>query len=55
MKGKIYDKTGLPQGMIDDTNVSNFPTYRGGYNCGHQSYPIPTALVPKDILTKFVA
>ncbi len=50
MKGKIYDKTGLPQGMIDDTNTSNFQTYRGGYNCGHQAYPIPTALVPKDIL-----
>ena len=54
MKGKIYDKTGLPQGMIDDTNVSNFQTYRGGYNCGHQSYPIPTALVPKNIISTFV-
>jgi len=53
MKGKIYDKTGLPQGMIDDTNVSNFPTYRGGYNCGHQSYPIPTKLVPTNILSTF--
>lgn len=55
MKGKIYDKTGLPQGMIEDTNVSNFQTYRGGYNCGHQSYPIPTALVPKNIINTFVA
>ena len=53
MKGKIYDKTKLPQGLYDDTNVSNFPVYRGGYNCGHQSYPIPTALVPKIILAKF--
>jgi hypothetical protein len=53
MKGKIYDKTGLPQGMIDDTNVSNFQTYRGGYNCGHQSYPIPTYLVPKNIISTF--
>lgn len=53
LKGKIYDKTKLPQGMIDDTNTSNFQTYRGGYNCGHQAYPIPTALVPKQILAEF--
>jgi hypothetical protein len=55
MKGKIYDKTGLPQGMIEDTNVSNFQTYRGGYNCGHQSYPIPNYLVPENIISTFVA
>ena len=49
LKGKIYDKTGLPQGMYEDTNVSNFRQYRGGYNCGHQVYPIPTALVPATV------
>jgi hypothetical protein len=49
LKGKIYDKTGLPQGMYDDTNTSNFLQYRGGYNCGHQAYPIPTALVPASV------
>jgi len=49
MKGKIYDKTGLPQGMYDDTNTSNFLQYRGGYNCGHQAYPIPAALVPASV------
>jgi len=53
MKGQIYDRTGLPQGMIEDTNVSNFVVYRGGYNCGHQAYPIPDYLVPKEILSKF--
>ena len=53
MKGRIYDKTNLPQGMIEDTNVSNFQTYRGGYNCGHQAYPIPTYLVPKNIISTF--
>ena len=53
MKGQIYDKTGLPQGMIEDTNVSNFQTYRGGYNCGHQAYPIPNYLVPKNIISTF--
>jgi hypothetical protein len=52
MKGKIYDKTGLPEGMYDDTNTSNFDVYRGGYNCGHQAYPIPTALVPKTIINQ---
>jgi len=50
MKGQIYDRTGLPQGMYEDTNTSNFPVYRGGYNCGHQAYPIPTSLVPKNII-----
>jgi len=52
MKGKIYDKTGLPEGMYDDTNTSNFDVYRGGYNCGHQAYPVPTALVPKTIINQ---
>jgi hypothetical protein len=49
MDGKIYDKTKLPQGMIDDTNTSNFQIYRGGYNCGHQAYPIPDYLVPQKV------
>ena len=53
MKGQIYERTGLPQGMIEDTNVSNFQTYRGGYNCGHQAYPIPNYLVPKNIIATF--
>jgi len=53
MKGQIYERTGLPQGMIEDTNVSNFQTYRGGYNCGHQAYPIPNYLVPKNIISTF--
>lgn len=49
MKGEIYNKTGLPQGMYEDTNTSNFPIYRGGYNCGHQAYAIPTYLVPQKV------
>jgi hypothetical protein len=53
MKGEIYAKTKLPQGMYDDTNTSNFQTYRGGYNCGHQAYPIPNSSVPKNLLNKF--
>jgi len=53
MKGEIYERTELPQGMIEDTNPSNFQTYRGGYNCGHQAYPIPASLVPKNIIATF--
>ena len=53
MKGEIYDKTKLPQGMYDDTNTSNFQVYRGGYNCGHQAYPIPNSSVPKNLLKMF--
>lgn len=53
LKGEIYDKTKLPQGMYDDTNTSNFPTYRGGYNCGHQAYPIPNSSVPQNLLKQF--
>jgi len=53
LDGEIYAKTGLPQGMIEGTNESNFPTYRGGYNCGHQMYPVPPLNVPKTIRNKF--
>lgn len=47
--GKIYDKTGLPSGMIPGTDVSNFMVNRGGYNCGHQWRPVSESLVPEDI------
>lgn len=33
-KVPIYEKTGLPHGMIPGTNPSNFQINRGGYNCG---------------------
>lgn len=47
--GKIYDKTNLPQGMYPDTDVANFPTLLGGYNCGHQYRPVSDKRVPEDI------
>ena len=47
----IYDKTGLPHGMIPGTDASNFLTRRGGYNCGHQCRPVPDRLVPLAIRT----
>lgn len=53
MDCKMYDKTGLPQGMIAGTNVANFLTNLGGYNCGHRPIPIPERLVPKDVVEAF--
>jgi len=44
-KVPIYDKTGLPNGLIEGTNPENFFIRRGGYNCGHQIRPISERLV----------
>lgn len=46
IKVPIYDRTGLPAGMIEGTNPENFFIRRGGYNCGHQIRPISEKLVP---------
>lgn len=48
----IYDKTGLPGGMIPGTDATNFFVRRGGYNCGHQIRPISERLVPPDVKNK---
>jgi len=57
LRGKIGDKTvplnedtGLPEGMIEGTNESNFITRAGGYNCGHIIFPVSEAIVPKKLL-----
>lgn len=42
----IYEKTGLPNGMIPGTNPSNFFIRRGGYNCGHSIRPVNERQVP---------
>jgi hypothetical protein len=49
----IYDKTGLPHGMIPGTNAANFPINRGGYNCNHQLRAVSSALVPKSLRDQF--
>lgn len=57
-KVPIYDKTGLPHGLIDGTNPENFFVRRGGYNCGHQVRPVSERLViaqSKDIYDKVTA
>ncbi|MDR2801816.1 MAG: hypothetical protein LBB31_01190, partial [Prevotellaceae bacterium] len=56
MKGKIdghqcriYDKTGLPYGMKEGTNVDNFTANCGGWNCGHQLVPLREESVPERV------
>lgn len=51
-KVPIYDKTGLPHGMIDGTNPENFFIRAGGFNCGHQIRPVSESLIPEDIKQK---
>jgi hypothetical protein len=46
-------KTDLPEGMINGTNVSNFMTYAGGWNCQHSIFPVPDSAVPKELRDKF--
>lgn len=54
-KCEIYDKTGLPKGMIEGTNKDNFFVNRGGWNCGHQIVPVLSFTVPKNLRDKFNA
>lgn len=49
MECAMYDRTGLPQGMVAGTNASNFLTYLGGYNCGHRAVPVPALVVPIEV------
>lgn len=48
-KCKLSKTTGLPLGMIPDTNADNFKVRRGGYNCGHQFFWVPDSAVPEEI------
>jgi hypothetical protein len=43
----IYEKTGLPSGMIPGTDASNFFVRRGGYRCGHSIRPVNERQVPE--------
>jgi hypothetical protein len=49
----IYEKTGLPYGMKEGTNVANLRVNRGGWNCNHQFSGVPSYLVPKELRDKF--
>jgi hypothetical protein len=48
-KVPIYERTGLPAGLIEGTNPENFFIRAGGYNCGHQIRPVPERNVPLEI------
>jgi len=48
-KVPIYEKTGLPHGMIPGTNAENFFIRAGGYSCGHSIFAVIERLVPKDV------
>jgi len=52
-KCEIYDKTGLPKGMIDGTTESNFEVNCGGWNCNHKLIPVMDSYVPKNLRDKF--
>ena len=49
----IYEKTGLPKGMIADTTPENFQCNCGGWNCRHQLIPVAEAAVPVDVRARF--
>lgn len=53
MECEISSSTDLPDGMIKGTNVSNFMTLAGGWNCQHSIYPVTKSLVPKDVRDRF--
>jgi hypothetical protein len=53
-KCEIYEKTGLPKGMIDGTNANNLQINCGGWGCRHQLMPVLTSSVPKALRMKFV-
>lgn len=54
-KVPIYEKTGLPHGMIPGTNADNFMIRRGGYQCGHQIRPVAERQVPLEVKEKVFA
>jgi hypothetical protein len=49
----INKKSGLPDGMIKGTNVSNFNVNAGGFGCNHSIFGVSNALVPKELIKKF--
>ena len=50
---EIYDKTGLPKGMIEGTNKDNLIVRRGGWGCRHQFYAVDERIVPENLRLKF--
>lgn len=51
--GIICGETVSTQGLYPNTNGANFQQVRGGYNCGHQLFPVSEFAVPKELRNKF--
>lgn len=49
---EIYERTGLPKGMIAGTTAENFMVNCGGWNCGHKLVPVSEVAVPEHIIKK---
>lgn len=52
-KVPLSKSTGLPQGMNENTTTENFFILRGGYNCGHQVFPVSESSVPESLRSRF--
>jgi len=48
----IYEKTGLPAGMISGTTTDNLIVNCGGWNCDHNFYPVIEKRVPESVRLK---
>lgn len=44
-KVPLYERTGLPNGMIEGTNAANFMINRGGWNCQHSIRGVSAKLI----------
>lgn len=53
LKGTLNKKTGLPEGMYENTTVDNFLTNLGGFFCGHQPIPVAENVIPLNLRNKF--
>lgn len=54
IRGNINGKKVSLAGVSKDTTAQNFFTLRGGYNCGHQIYPVLTSVVPESVRARVV-
>ena len=48
----MYEAIGLPRGMIEGTDVTNFTVNAGGWRCRHRLIPAPNAVVPEEVKKK---
>lgn len=51
-KVELDKKSKLPSGFYGNTTEENFFVLRGGYNCGHQIFPVSESSVPKSLLER---